>query len=357
MGNERINWEGKATEKDYLAAMIIATAIVFAFFIYINFIPKPLFQKKLLVEVIEINGECEECLNVRSAVESMLEENENVEIKSKNLDYDTKEAQLLIERYDIEKVPAIIVVSKDIDELNLDKESFSFEENSAVFDKSVPYIDINSGEVKGFVKLIEIQDSSCEDCMPLSQLKTQLEKWGIKIIDYEFVDSNSEKGKKLINDNNLDFLPSLLVSKDIEEYWWAFSQIESSFTEKDDYYVFKNPISPYKEISTGKVKGIVSLTYLTDKSCEDCFNVSELKVSFMKLGIFIDNEKYVDVSSSEGKQLIEKYDIDAVPTVILSKEISDYKSIKEVWEQLGTFEEDGFVLRKLDKLNVNYQKI
>lgn len=357
MKHRKINWKGKATKKDYLTATIIAVVIVLIFFIYVNFIPKSLFQKKISVEIIEVTGDCEDCLNAGPTVEAMIKEKGNAEIKSKNLDYDTEEARLLMENYGIERIPAIIIISKKIDELDLDKQSFSIKDNSAVFDKSVPYIDANSGEIKGLVELIEIQDTSCKDCTSLSQLKTQLERLGIKIRNYEFVDSSSAKGKSLIKENNLDFLPSLLISKDIEEYWWTFSQIEDSFTEEDDYYLFKNPVPPYKDIPTGRVKGRVDITYLTNKSCGECFNVTNLRTSFMSLGIFIDDEKYVDISSAEGRILLKKYDITAVPTVILSKEISDYKSIKEVLEQVGTFEEDKFVFRELDNLNVEYQEI
>ena len=76
------------------------------------------------------------------------------------------------------------------------------------------------------------------------------------------------------------------------------------------------------------------------------------------MGVYINNEKYVDVSSSEGKTLLSKYDITAIPTIILSKEISDYETIKKTLEQFGTFEQDGkFVFRKLDVLKVKYQDL
>ncbi len=204
----------------------------------------------------------------------------------------------------------------------------------------------------------EVYDSSCEDCTSLFQVQKQLEGLGIKIDNYEVIDSEFASGIKLIEENDLNFLPSLLISKEIEKYWWVFDQMKRSLIEKDDYYVFKTPISPYKDISTGEVKGIVDITYLTDKSCEDCFDVTKLKGSFQSMGVYIDNEKYVDVSSSEGKNLLSKYSIIAVPTVILSEEISDYDSIVDVLKQVGTFEKDKvFIFRKLDSLNVKYKEL
>ena len=196
-----------------------------------------------------------------------------------------------------------------------------------------------------------------ESCLTeISKLKTQLEGMGIKINKYEMISYSSDEGKKLVAENEITYLPTLLVSKEISKYWWAFDSIIKSFEENEEYYRFAEPFFPNKEILTGKIKGKVEMIYITNKSCEDCFNVTSLKSIFQNLGIYVDSERYADVASSEGKNLLAKYNITAIPTTILSKEISDYTSIKEILEQVGTFESDkGFILRKLDALRVKYQ--
>ena len=69
-------------------------------------------------------------------------------------------------------------------------------------------------------------------------------------------------------------------------------------------------------------------------------------------------EEYLDISTTKGKNLLSEYNITAVPTVILSKEIQDYNAIKEILEQAGSFEKEGvFVFRKLDVLNAKYKKL
>ena len=127
--------------------------------------------------------------------------------------------------------------------------------------------------------------------------------------------------------------------------------------ENEDYYRFNEPLFPYKEISTQQIKGKVKITYITNKSCEDCLNITKIKPSFQQMGVYIDSEKYTDVSSIEGKNLLSKYNITAIPTVILSKEILDYTTLKTTLEGVGTFEKDSaFVFRKLDVLNAKYQR-
>ena len=350
----------KISEKDYLAVIIIISLIAILFFIYVNFIPKSLFNSgnKISTEIIEITADnCEDCFDVKGLADSLIKD--TIKIKSReSFDYNSKEGKKLIDEYNLKQVPALILISNNIEDIEGLSGIFSIDGKKAIFDKAVPYIDLNSGDVKGLINLKEVYDPSCKDCASLSQIRNQLEKLGIKVNNYETVTSSSLEGQKLINENDLIFLPNLLISKNINEYWWVFDQIKTSFNEKDNYYVFKNPISPYKDLKTGEIKGVVDVTYLTNSSCEDCFNATLLKPSFQKLGIFINSEKNIDISSSEGKSLLSKYNIIAIPTVILSKGISDYESIKEILEKIGTFEKDNvFVLRKLDTLNVKYQEI
>jgi hypothetical protein len=350
----------KVKEKDYLIAGSIMVGIVFLFFIYVNFIPKPLFnsENKISMEIIEITADnCKDCFDVQNFADSLI--NDNINVKSReSFEYNSEKGKELINKYNLKQIPALIITSNKLNEIEGLNEIFLINGKNAIFDKAVPYIDLNSGNVKGLVTLKEVYDSSCKDCASMSQIKDQFEKIGIKVENYETIDSSSIEGQKLIKENDLTFLPNLLVTKDITEYWWAFDQIKTSFDEKNNYYALNFKSFPYREISTNQIKGIVDINYISDKTCEDCFNVTQLKGIFQNLGIFIGNEEYFDISTTEGKNLLSEYNITAVPTVILSKEIQDYNAIKEVLKQAGSFEKDEvFVFRKLDALNAKYKKL
>jgi len=313
-------------------------------------------EKVYSVDVIKING-CDDCFDL-NGISSSLNKIGNIIIKNeKELTYNSVEGKKLIEKYNIKKVPALIVLSKNLGKINLDEKIFRKENKAAIFDKSVPYLEIDTGKVNGIVNLKEIFDSSCTECASPSNIQKQLESLGVKIGNYEKIDYLSIEGQQLIKESNINFLPVTFVSKDIEEYWWVFSKIKDFLTANEKYYFFKEPIAPYKEISTGKIKGKVNMTYITNKSCEDCFNVTQLKDVFSGIGIYIFNERYVDVDNVEGKNLLKIYNITAIPTVVMSSEINDYSSLKEMLEQVGTFENDNtYVFRKLDVLKVKYQK-
>ncbi len=335
--------------------VLVIVIIILAIYLYA---PKSTGIEKYTIEITEITGDCEECFDTGVLVDSLTQEND-VEIKAHNLfDYNSKEGKEIITRYNLKTVPAMIIFSKDLEEININPELFSTFPKYAIFDKSVPYIDLNTGEIKGIVHLKEIQSDGCMECVPLSQLKIQFEQMNVKIGSYEVIGSYSDKGKELIEKNNLSFTSSLLISKDIEEYWWVFDPMKDSLIEKEDGYLFKSPLAPYVDIKNNEIKGLVDIILVENKSCEDCFNVSGLKESFLRLGIYFENEKIIDISSNEGKNLLKKYNITAIPTVILSKEIQDYAPIQGTLEQAGTFESDGkYVFRKLDSLNVKYQEI
>ena len=65
----------------------------------------------------------------------------------------------------------------------------------------------------------------------------------------------------------------------------------------------------------------------------------------------MNSEKTVDIASDEGKALIKKYSIKSVPTIILSKDADAYPALKQIWQQVGSVEEDGnYVFREVTQM-------
>ncbi len=339
-----------------LILIIVGLLVVLVFF---RFNPISLKSNGLTSAKIIILDGCEECFDLDNILK-IVEKDNSIEIKEiKNLEYKSKEAESLIKEYGIKTIPALIVKSKGIEKKEFNKEIFSSGKNYLLFNKSIPYLDLSSGEIKGKVDFKEIQDSSCKECPGLSSIEKQLETLGVKKKNYTIIDSSLEEGKELVKDNNIKFYNNLLIGKEIKEYWWIFPSLNKVLTEEKNYYVFTEPlVYPYKDAITGIVKGKVEAIYITANNCKDCFNVSVLKEGFEKSGVYISKEKYVDYSSTEGKQLIVNYNITAVPTIIVSKAILDYTTFSETLKKLGTFEKDGsFIFRELKNLNLKYREI
>ena len=79
------------------------------------------------------------------------------------------------------------------------------------------------------------------------------------------------------------------------------------------------------------------------------------KTVLTNYGVYTAEETTVDISSEQGQALREKYNITKVPTMIASEELQYYKTINEIWEKVGTIEDDGtYVFRDLDLVSEKY---
>ena len=206
------------------------------------------------------------------------------------------------------------------------------------------------------VEMIHLFDTNCTDCVDLKPFFEQFSQLGINL-ETKNVDISSSQGKKLITKYKIEAVPTIIFSKEIStnaqiaQVWEQVGTIE-----EDGSYVMRELTPPYKELDTGNVRGLVNVTYLSDTNCKECYDVMFHKDILTQMGIKITSEKTIDyfemmASSDDSKNLIEKYNITKIPTVIISKEAEVYASVKKAWELVGTQEEDGvFIFRSIELL-------
>ncbi|MFQ5531590.1 MAG: hypothetical protein ACE5ES_03165, partial [Candidatus Nanoarchaeia archaeon] len=318
-------------------------------------------EKQPSMKITTINSEsCDECFNISSIIQE-LENDGTIKITSmENIDLNSEKAQNLIQEFNLDRLPVLIMETKNFELTNsqiFSEDIFTVKENFIVFERSVPYLDIGTGKVNGLVDFVEIQDPSCEECLGYSQIRELFVNLEVVEESYEFLDTNSERGKKLLDLNNINFAPSLLISKNIEEYWWVFDGLIDGLEEKENYYLVTRKVYPLKDLDSGEIKGLTEFTYLVDETCEDCYDPKDLKDSFQNLGVFIQSERDVDISSDEGKELIKLYNIKRIPTIIVSEELQDYEDLRDLLGSSGTTENGIFVFRDVERLNVKYKEI
>lgn len=298
---------------------------------------------------------CPDCFPIHATLAAVKATNVNV-TDEKELDYGTAEAKELAKRYGIETIPTIIITG----ETNKTPQSGFVEQNNAlVFQQpSPPFIDLRQNKVLGRVKLTIINATSCAKCTDLAATAAQIKAAGVSIYQQSIVEHDSEEGKALIEKYNITKLPAMLLSEDAAYYavianaWATVGTVES-----DGTHIMKQINPPYYDTATGKTKGLATIILLNDSSCTECYDVSQhtpiLKRGF---GIVTETEKTVDLASSEGKALVEKYKITAVPTVIMTN-ADAYESLQQPWQSVGTIEEDGaYVFRKFENWPGNTYK-
>lgn len=316
------------------------------------------------LQVIEItDNSCTDCFDINQVLDSI--NSTNVTITSlRTLEFSSSEAKQLISQLNIRRIPTLIV-SGEITKSGEFGTGWIPVDESVVFNVTYPpYVDTSTGAVKGRINVTLVFDPSCSDCTDLTTTIAQLKQAGVSIVGESKVDYSSDQGKSLISEYGLSAVPTLIFSKE----FGAYENIVKNWNQlgtigPDGSYVLKLLNPPYRNLTTNKIDGLVSVIYLTDNSCTICYDVKEHKqILISNFDVKVINETSIDISSSDGKSLISKYNITKVPTILFSPEASAYSSLVKVWGTastgstipVGSIESDGWFVFRDVALMGNY---
>ena len=305
--------------------------------------------------IIIKDSNCNNCFDISTIVDSI--KNNNVKINDEEtLDLKSNKAQALINKYGIEKIPTTIL-SGEIDKINFD--NLEKRENILLFTKlTPPYTNTQNNQIVGIVSATILKDSSCDKCADMSSILTALKGSGVTIVSERVIEKDSKDGKELINKYSLEKIPTLIISKELSYYGLDQNWNSLGTIEKDGTYITRTPNPPYLNLITNKVEGLVSVTYLSDNSCSDCYDPQELhKPVLQNMGLVFSEEK-IDISSDLGKQLIEDYSIEKIPTIIIKGDADKYPILAQAWNDVGTVESDGtYVFRLVEFAQKPYKDL
>ncbi len=91
----------------------------------------------------------------------------------------------------------------------------------------------------------------------------------------------------------------------------------------------------------------LELIKITPENCDFCFDIEKAVEELKKQNVNITNEKAFSSSSIEGKELISKYNIKKLPTIIVSGELNKSEQLANYFEQKGVIQEDKFIYSSL----------
>ncbi len=300
--------------------------------------------------------DCVDCFNVSLAVAAFKKLNVAVG-EEKTFSFDLPEAASLIEEFGITRVPTYLVTG-EIDKKNLEQfvsTNGEVKNNTFVF-TSVPPVFFNPETKKEFgnVTVTILTDDSCPQCFDPTRIIDSYKNGGISITDIKETPFRSVEGQELITKYKIEKVPTFLFSSDIDFY----DDVKNSWPqigtiEQDNTYVVRNVLLPYRDLAKDQVLGLAELVYLTDSTCENCYDVVQTHrpIITQAFGVGLRLERTIDSNSPAGKSLISKYKITKVPTILLSPEVNQYTSITNAWKSVGTVESDGwYAFRELQVL-------
>lgn len=183
---------------------------------------------------------------------------------------------------------------------------------------------------------LTILGADCTDCFDLTQAVASFSKQ--PLLDITNQNLTIAESASLASKYNISKLPAVVITGNIANL------TVPSFEMHNDALVFSQTPAPYYDIATQKVKGKVIVTQLVDANCKECVNMSTIVDQLEQAGVHITERKTISAHSDEGKQLIELYKIEKIPTLIFNSEAKEYSVITDVWKDVGTTEADGMMV-------------
>lgn len=204
------------------------------------------------------------------------------------------------------------------------------------------------------IQLTEIIDGTCTKCFNILNLAGAIRGLNItKVTDEKsFNDYNSASAQALIGKYGIKRLPALIITGEVNKsvgstnvalIWQQISLTESVRVVGSDIVV---EATPYVDLASGNIKGLVNLITLTDNACTKCYDVTTHKnILLSTFQVFLNNATSYDISSPYGASLVAKYNITAVPTILLSPEISAYPYFtSQAATQFFSVQNDGWYI-------------
>ncbi len=349
----------------FLVLVIVNTFNMFILFNMTNKIKSEISKQNEVVRPAELKllkivaSSCKQCFEINDIVAEIKQNNVKI-LNEKTVEFNSEEGRNLIIKYNIQKIPTIVITgeldkSSELQQYWSEKGTYT-DNNETVLITNIepPYFDLNKKKVVGLVSVVSIVDSECKECSSMNDVLSAFRASNVEITSAKSVEYDSEEGKELISKYNIRRIPTLVISAEIKEYENIASVLPRlNATEVDGNYALHTNTVPYLDLNTKKVVGLATLTLLSDSSCTECYNVSLHKSIIPNFGVVVTKEFSYDVSSSDGKKIVNKYNITKIPTIILSSESKEYPNFVQVWDSVGTREPDGsFVFRRTEVMGI-----
>lgn len=208
------------------------------------------------------------------------------------------------------------------------------------------------------IEIVSIVSPNCASCYNLAGLIASLsENPKVKITNPRTVDVGSTEGVALVNQYQLTRSPAFIIRGQTAKLLASVPGLKSFGQLQNDAFVGSNVPAPYAELTTGKIRGTFEATYITEKSCQECYDPTINRQALAQLGMTPATEKTVDRTDPDGQKLVKQYALTSTPTMILTGDLAAYVGFDTLWtNNVGTIEPDGvYVFRTAqDRMGTYY---
>ncbi|PIU21311.1 MAG: hypothetical protein COT15_03055 [Candidatus Diapherotrites archaeon CG08_land_8_20_14_0_20_34_12] len=328
--------------------------------------PEEVVQTAAKIQFIEVTlSDCKtnKCFSLQSLETAIKNTDKNAEYETKTVLYDTEEGKALVEKYNLAKLPALIISGdiskvKDLETQWLAAQLGTKESDNSLVLRSVPNISYDLGKKKylGQVTMTTLSFDECKECAEVPKA----ENFGllvppVTIVENKKVNATTDEGKQLIQKYSITAVPTVILSKEIAEYDALMPTMgELGTAESDGSFVFReqglNPV--YFSIKENRLVGYVSAFYIIDSNCTTCPTASDLNTALTAaFGFKVIENKYADVREPTNLNTVLSWGITKVPAVVYVGDMNAYFIVKKLWSNLGIINGDKYILTNMDFLN------
>lgn len=312
--------------------------------------PQKVVQKYNLLVTVITPPKCDDCFEKESFA-AAVKQMPNVNVTEAYLEYNSTEGKELIAKYGLTRLPSAVITGETA---NITIPSFQKKDDAYYFTETPPpYYNISSKRVVGRLAVIYITDKTCTQCFDITQFSEQLTGAGVSISSEKVLDASEADAKAMIAKYSITKIPTMLINSEALQYP-VLAQVWPNVgtQESDGMLVMRTVTPPYNDLSDKKVHGHVTITHIVDKACTTCYNTSSFSGDLAQsFGMQFKEEKFVDISTKAGQDIVKKYDLKYVPTLLLDKEAEAYTPLIEAWTTVGDQASDGtFVFKNVNLL-------
>jgi len=315
---------------------------------------------------------CRPCVDLKSFADSMKNAGDVQILSQETIAFEN--ASDLIAKYGIKKLPTVIITgdtSKIPGLLGQWTQIGEVKSDGALVLTKIPpvYYDLDQKKFIGLLKIVRLVNSTCFGCTKASVLQGDLEaSAGLKFSEESEVEINTTQGKTLISQYDLTKIPALIISGEVSAYpvlteGWP----KVGTTESDGSLVWRLVTPPYQELPSNRLRGLATLIGIRNETCKSCYDITVHERIFGAYGVLFGNTTYLNYTRPWAKELVQKYNITFLPTVLVDRELEEYypfvlgpPSLEQIWNQVGSTEPDGWhVFRNMSVLggNLTFQNL
>lgn len=204
-----------------------------------------------------------------------------------------------------------------------------------------------SGDGFADLEVTFLTTPDCEQCFDLQTLREYLVQNGVSEDRMKSVAFDSREGKKLIKKHDVKRVPTAVIPSAATGLDFMAGLAENIGSINNGALVITQVELPYLDLEQNKVVGEFELVVLDDQSCIECYDPALHDDVLKRIFMTPAKRSVVDISSQEGKDMLESYAITAVPTILLRGDLQPYETLQEIWSSVGTIEDDQtYVLRQ-----------